>query len=124
MILLLKANYRRMIFSLVIPFLLCPHGKTQQRCSPSDPFGNNSNNLCPGHYHGIYGNSFTRKGVGDKAFYGPDLGPNSDGKEIIEKRLRNDFFTNIETGGAQGGITIRTNSGETYTIREENTNTN
>ena len=98
--------------------------EAQQRCSPSDPLGNNTNNLCPVHYHGVYGNSFNRKGIGDSAFYGPALGPNTPGKKIVKNRLDNDYYTNIETGGKQGGITIKTSSGVSYTINEENKNTN
>ncbi|MDB4346535.1 hypothetical protein OAA55_00775 [bacterium] len=94
--------------------------EAQQRCSPSDPLGDNTNNLCPVHYHGVYGNSFTRKGIGDSSFYGPALGPNTPGKKIVKNRLDNEYFTGIETGGKQGGITIRTSSGVSYTINKEN----
>ena len=124
MILLLKASYLKLVCSFIFIFLVCPGVKTQQRCSPSDPLGNNSNNLCPVHYHGIYGNSFARMGVGDQAFYGPPLGPNTPGNKIIDKRLHNDYFTNIQAGGVQGGISIKTNSGLTITIRGENITTN
>jgi hypothetical protein len=105
----------------VVDFL---EAQAQKNCSPSDPFGDNTDNLCPVHYHGIYGDSFTRNGVGDKAYYGPELGPNTPGVKIIDKRLTNDYFTRIEVGGVQGGITVKTNSGKTYTIKIENTNRN
>ena len=98
--------------------------EAQQRCSPSDPLGNNTNNLCPVHYHGVYGNSFNRKGIGDSAFYGPALGPNTPGKKIVKNSLDNDYYTNIEIGGKQGGITIKTSSGVSYTINKDNKNTN
>lgn len=109
-------------FSILL--LTSPQSKAQQRCSPSDPLGDNTNNLCPVHYHGVYGNSFTRKGIGDSAFYGPALGPNTPGKKIVENGLDNDYFTYIETGGKQGGITIKTHSGKSYTINKENKSTN
>ena len=98
--------------------------QAQNNCSPSDPFGDNTDNLCPVHYHGIYGDSFARQGVGDRAYYGKELGPNIPGVKIIDKRLTNDYFTRIEVGGAHGGITVKTNSGKTYTIKKENINKN
>ena len=98
--------------------------QAQKNCSPSDPFGDNIDNLCPVHYHGIYGDSFTTNGVGDKAYYGPELGPNIPGVKIMDKRLTNDFFTRIEVGGVHGGITIKTNSGKAYTIKKVNKNNN
>ena len=86
-------------------------------CSPSDPLGNNSGNLCPLDYSGVHGGSFNRTGVGSSAYYGPRLDPLTPGTSIIKGRLTNDFFTGIEAGDATGGITIKTNKGSTYTIK-------
>lgn len=86
-------------------------------CSPSDPLGNNSGNLCPLDYTGVHGGSFNRTGVGFSAYYGPRLDPLTPGTSVINGRLNNEFFTSIEAGDATGGITIKTNKGSTYTIR-------
>ena len=123
----LSASLTKKIILFIIPLCFIfdfLEAQAQKNCSPSDPFGDNTENLCPVHYHGIYGDSFTRHGVGEKAYYGPKLGPNIPGVKIIDKSLTNGYFTRIETGGAHGGITVKTNSGKTYTIKKENINKN
>lgn len=94
----------------------------QETCNPSDPFGDNLNNLCPLHYHGVYGDSFVRTGNGESAFHGARVDVFNPGSKVINSPLRNDFFTNVQAGGKEGGITIKTQRGKVFRIVETDTN--
>ena len=101
------------IFTLTIKFLIINEAYAQG-CPTSDPFGNNPNNLCPMHYHGVYDKSFTRQGVGAEAYYGPKIDPITPGTKLIDKRLNGDYFTEVITGGSEGGVTVKTSSGRVF----------
>ena len=101
------------IFILMMKFLIINEAFAQ-RCPTSDPFGDNPGNLCPMHYHGVYDKSFTRQGVGTEAYYGPKVNPITPGTKLIDKRLKGDYFTEVITGGSEGGVTIKTNSGRIF----------
>ena len=94
----------------------------QEICNPSDPFGDNSDNLCPLHYHGVYGDSFVRTGNGISAFHGPSVDVFKPGLKVISSPLRNDFFTHVQAGGKEGGLTIKTQRGKVFRVVETNTN--
>ena len=94
----------------------------QEVCSPSDPFGDNPNNLCPLHYHGVYGDSFIRTGNGASAFHGASVDVFTPGTKVINSPLKNDFFTHVQAGGKEGGLTIKTQRGKVFRIVETNTN--
>ena len=101
------------IFILMMKFLIINEAFAQ-RCPTSDPFGDNPGNLCPMHYHGVYDKSFTRQGVGAEAYYGPKVNPITPGTKLIDKRLNGDYFTEVITGGSEGGVTVKTNSGRVF----------
>ena len=101
------------VFILMTKFLIINEAFAQ-RCPTSDPFGDNPGNLCPMHYHGVYDKSFTRQGVGTEAYYGPKVNPITPGTKLIDKRLNGDYFTEVITGGSEGGVTIKTNSGRVF----------
>ena len=101
------------IFILMMKFFIINEAFAQ-RCPTSDPFGDNPGNLCPMHYHGVYDKSFTRQGVGAEAYYGPKVNPITPGTKLIDKRLKGDYFTEVITGGSEGGVTIKTNSGRVF----------
>ena len=101
------------VFILMMKFLIINEAFAQ-RCPTSDPFGDNPGNLCPMHYHGVYDKSFTRQGVGTEAYYGPKVNPITPGTKLIDKRLNGDYFTEVITGGSEGGVTIKTNSGRVF----------
>ena len=101
------------IFILMTKFLIINEAFAQ-RCPTSDPFGDNPGNLCPMHYHGVYDKSFTRQGVGVEAYYGPKVNPITPGTKLIDKRLNGDYFTEVITGGSEGGVTVKTNSGRVF----------
>ena len=94
----------------------------QEICNPSDPFGDNSDNLCPIHYHGVYGDSFARTGNGVSAFHGASVDVFNPGSKVINSPLRNDFFTHVQAGGKEGGLTIKTQRGKVFRVVETNTN--
>ncbi len=94
----------------------------QEICNPSDPFGDNSNNLCPLHYHGVYGDSFVRAGNGTSAFHGASVDVFNPGSKVISSPLRNDFFTHVQAGGKEGGLTIKTQRGKVFRVVETDTN--
>ena len=101
------------VFILMMKFLIINEAFAQ-RCPTSDPFGDNPGNLCPMHYHGVYDKSFTRQGVGAEAYYGPKVNPITPGTKLIDKRLSGDYFTEVITGGSEGGVTVKTNSGRVF----------
>ena len=101
------------VFILMMKFLIINEAFAQ-RCPTSDPFGDNPGNLCPMHYHGVYDKSFTRQGVGAEAYYGPKVNPITPGTKLIDKRLNGDYFTEVITGGSEGGVTVKTNSGRVF----------
>jgi len=94
----------------------------QENCSPSDPFGENVNNLCPLHYHGVYDDSFVRSGYGISAYHGPSIDLFTPGSKIINSPLRNDYFTHVQAGGKEGGLTIRTHRGKVFRVEETQSN--
>ena len=98
---------------LAMNFLIINEAHAQS-CPTSDPFGDNPGNLCPMHYHGVYDKSFTRQGVGAEAYYGPKIDPITPGTKLIDKRLKGDYFTEVITGGSEGGVTVKTNSGRVF----------
>ena len=101
------------VFILMMKFLIINEAFAQ-RCPTSDPFGDNPGNLCPMHYHGVYDKSFTRQGVGAEAYYGPKVNAITPGTKLIDKRLNGDYFTEVITGGSEGGVTVKTNSGRVF----------
>ena len=101
------------VFILMMKFLIINEAFAQ-RCPTSDPFGDNPGNLCPMHYHGVYDKSFTRQGVGTEAYYGPKVNPITPGTKLIDKRLNGDYFTEVITGGSEGGVTVKTSSGRVF----------
>ena len=98
---------------LTINFLIINEAHAQS-CPTSDPFGDNPGNLCPMHYHGVYDKSFSRQGVGAEAYYGPKIDPITPGTKLIDKRLKGDYFTEVITGGSEGGVTVKTSSGRVF----------
>lgn len=89
-----------------------------QQCFPNDPLGSNPGTLCFTFPHTILPAQSIQTGYSFTAFVGRPTGPRIPGVAIMENPLQSEFFTKVSA--QQGvGVTIQTNSGRTWIIKEQ-----
>lgn len=114
--LILQKAPSAILAALILLFLHSDHSRAQG-CAPNDPFGSNPGTLCFTFIHSLAPSSTFQSGYARQGFFGRAVTPLEPGLRLIDKPLRNEYFTHVRAESGVG-VTIKTSTERSWTIKE------